>query len=264
MSPIPDIDSPIVAESPSHYGAPDVPMAILALFDTVACMSQVSALSSVLLSPNRVSEDCTSMTANVFPIYQVSLDTIGYQPTTSAVTPPIPEPPGATGSFDSIIGLDLLDQETDFSCLSAPLLVLPDDLLLIPVLDSRSTSPVHQPPRRPPASVVSFPREFSREGPFDEYCTPSNTGSHPLISEGLPGCHPLISEGLPRCPYWMTSYSEQDIVDTNPAYGVQLHHPRSWNVSGGSRVSPFVGSGHGDWVRIITRQDIMAAAMMLA
>ena len=30
-----------------------------------------------------------------------------------------------------------------------------------------------------------------------------------------------------------------------------------------SRVSSFVGSGHGDWVRIMTRQDAMAAALQL-
>ena len=130
----------IMVESPSHYGAPDVPVDVPALFDTVACMSQVSAFSSVLLSPNRVREDCTPMTADVFPIYQVSPDTTGYQPATSPITPPIPKPPGATGSFDSLIGLYLLDQETDFSCLLAPLLAFPDDLLLIPVPDSRSTS----------------------------------------------------------------------------------------------------------------------------
>ena len=181
-------------------------MAVQALFDTVACMSQMSALSSVLLSPNQVRKNYTSIATNIFPIYQVSPDTTEYQPATSPVTPPIPEPPGATGSFDSLIGLDLLDQEADFSCLSAPLLVFPDDLLLIPVPDSRSTSPVYQPPRRPPASVISF--LF--------YCTLSDTGSHPLNSQvsvpdsfifrgghcrhepGLCGCHISIKGPVRR------------------------------------------------------------------
>ena len=153
VSPIPDIDSPIMVESPSHYGAPDVPVDVPALLDTVACMSQVSAFSSVLLSPNRVREDCTSMTADVFPIYQVSPDTTGYQPATSPVTPPIPKPPGATGSFDSLIGLDLLDQETDFSCLSAPLLAFPDDLFRFQIRDQRRLCISHHGGRLPQSSL---------------------------------------------------------------------------------------------------------------
>ena len=47
------------------------------------------------------------------------------------------------------------------------------------------------------------------------YYMPSDNANHPLISEGLPGCL-----------YRMTSYSEQDIGDVEPAFGVQLHHPR--------------------------------------
>ena len=119
--------------------------------------------------------------------------------------------------FDSLLGYDLslLDQATDLSRLSPPLLRLPDDLLLLPTPVSRSTSPVCQSPRGLLASVVSSLRDFSREGSFDAYCVPSVTGSHPLISEGLPGC-----------PYRMTSYSEEDIADVDPAFGVQLHHPR--------------------------------------
>ena len=57
-------------------------------------------------------------------------------------------------------------------------------------------------------------RDLSREGPFDAYCMPCDTGVNPLISEGLPGC-----------PYRMTSYLEEDIADVDPAFGVQLHHP---------------------------------------
>ena len=52
VSPIFDIGAQIVVESPSHYEASDVPGAASALFDTVAHMSQVSALWSALFSPN--------------------------------------------------------------------------------------------------------------------------------------------------------------------------------------------------------------------
>ena len=92
VSPIPDNDSQDVVESPSHY----------VLLDTVAHMSQVSALLSVQLSTNRVREECTSATTDAFPVYQVSPDTTGYLPATSHVSPPIYLstdflPPGATG-----------------------------------------------------------------------------------------------------------------------------------------------------------------------
>ena len=58
-----------VLESPSHYETPTMPIAISALIDSVAGMSQMSALSFVQLSPNRVREDCTSKTPDVFPDY---------------------------------------------------------------------------------------------------------------------------------------------------------------------------------------------------
>ena len=61
---------------------------------------------------------------------------------------------------------------------------------------------------------VAAPVDLSREGPFDAFCVPSDTGAHPLILEGLPSC-----------PYRMTSYRKQDIAKVDPAFGVQLHHP---------------------------------------
>ena len=56
--------------------------------------------------------------------------------------------------------------------------------------------------------AVSPPRDLPREGPFVEYSAPSDTGDHPLISEGL---------------YHMTSYDSAEVADVDPAYGLQLH-----------------------------------------
>ena len=120
-SPVHSGASQVVVESPSHYEAPAVPVVILELLDSVVQMSQLSALSYVQLSPDRVHEDCTSESVDVFPVYQVSPDNTGYLPATSPVTPPIPGslptspiprgpdslPPGTTGSFDSLLGYDL-------------------------------------------------------------------------------------------------------------------------------------------------------------
>ena len=135
-------DSQLVVESPSHYEAPAVPVNISALIESVVQLSPISALSSVQLSPNRVCEDYTYNTVDVFPVFQVSPDNAEYLPATSPVMPldsgSLPTsldleslPPGATGSFDSLLGCQaLIEQATDLSRLSPPLIPLQDDLLL--------------------------------------------------------------------------------------------------------------------------------------
>ena len=121
-----------------------MPTSIWELLDSVAQICRMSALPSVQFSPNREREDWTSETVDVFPVYQVSPNNTGYSPETSPVMPPLPgcfltsqispgldfPPPGATGSFDSLLVDDLLNQTTDLLHLSPPLLPLPDDLLL--------------------------------------------------------------------------------------------------------------------------------------
>ena len=52
----------LVVESPSYYQAPAEPIVL-------------SAVSSILISPNR--EDCSSMTLDAYPVYEVSPDTTG-------------------------------------------------------------------------------------------------------------------------------------------------------------------------------------------
>ena len=37
---------------------------------------------------------------------------------------------------------------------------------------------------------------------------------------------PLLETGLPGCPFRFTPYSGQPFADGNPAFGLQLHHPR--------------------------------------
>ena len=97
------------------------------------------------MSPNQVSEDYTYDTVDVFPVFHVFPDAAEYLPATSPVTPPEseslptllipPDPPGATGPFDSILDCQsLIEQATDLSQLSTPLIPLPDDLILLPML----------------------------------------------------------------------------------------------------------------------------------
>ena len=104
-------DSQIVVKSTE-------PLDMSMVVDRVAQFSQLSGLSSVQLSPNRVCEDYTYNTLDVFPLFQVSPEAEGYFPDTSPVTPPnlrnLPKspytlahgylPPEATGSLDSFVG----------------------------------------------------------------------------------------------------------------------------------------------------------------
>ena len=60
-------------------------------------------------------------------------------------------------------------------------------------------------------------RDVSRDGPFDAYCSPMDTGDCPLVSTGLPGC-----------PYRITSYTPRRrlliltrLLFRSPAFWVQ-------------------------------------------
>ena len=80
----------------------------------------LSAVSSVQISPNRVQEDCSSVTLDVYPVYEVSPNTTGYVPATALVTPPSSEvslphpapeslPPGVARGISGILGDSRLD-----------------------------------------------------------------------------------------------------------------------------------------------------------
>ena len=126
----------------------------------------------------------------------------------------------------------------------------PDDLLLLSM--PSPPSPARQSPREPLASVVSSPMDLSREGPFGACCVLADTGSHPLILDGLPGC-----------PYCMTSYLEEDIAEVDPAFGVQLHHPRFLECIGAPESAQLLGHSPAESVQTIDKQDVMAAALQL-
>ena len=128
----------------------------MVLAESVVHLSQIYALSSVLMSPNRVWEDYTFDTVDVFLVFQVSPDDTQYLPVTSPVTPPAPEmvpsspiPPdtdclslGATGSFDSVLNCQsLIEQAMDLLQLLIPWILLPNDLILQPMTPPMPPSP---------------------------------------------------------------------------------------------------------------------------
>ena len=48
----------------------------------------------------------------------------------------------------------------------------------------------------------------------------------PTSSASVSVAAPLVLDSLPGCQYQMTSYDNADVTDVDPAYGLQLHHPR--------------------------------------
>ena len=73
----------------------------------------------------------------------------------------------------------------------------------------------------------------------------------------------MISDGLPSCPYCMTSYRDENVAEVDPAFGVQLHHPRFIECIGAPESARLLGRSPAECVRTMDRQDIMAAALQL-
>ena len=94
--------------------------------------------------------------------------------------------------------------------------------------------------------------DVSREGPFDAYCSPMDTGDSPLVATGLPGC-----------AYRITSYTGPAVADTNPAFGMQLHHPQFLEFIGAPESARLLYRSATFWIQRMGEEDAVAAAMNL-
>ena len=74
---------------------------------------------------------------------------------------------------------------------------------------------------------------------------------------------PLISEGLPGCLYRMTSYECAEVADVDPAYGLQLHHPRFLEYVGARESARLLTRAPGHWVQTMDREEAVTAALQL-
>ena len=59
------------------------------------------------------------------------------------------------------------------------------------------------------------------------------------------------------------SYLEEDIAEMDPAFGVQLHHPRFLECIGAPESARLLGHSPAEWVQTKDKQEIMAAALQL-
>ena len=73
----------------------------------------------------------------------------------------------------------------------------------------------------------------------------------------------LLETGLPGCPNQFTSYSGQPFSDGNPAFGLQLHHPRFLEFVGAPELARLLYRSPTFWVDQLGEEQAMAAAINL-
>ena len=75
--------------------------------------------------------------------------------------------------------LSLVDPGSDVSLVTIPIYPLPAGMVL---MSGPSSSPIRPARQEHQSPAVSSSPDRSREGPFDAYCAPLDTGDHSLVS----------------------------------------------------------------------------------
>ena len=70
---------------------------------------------------------------------------------------------------------------------------------------------------------------------------------------------PLLETGLPGCSFRFTPNSGQPLADGNPAFGLQLHHPRFQEFVGAPRSARLLYRSPTFWVDQLGKEQVMAA-----
>ena len=73
----------------------------------------------------------------------------------------------------------------------------------------------------------------------------------------------LLETGLPGCPYRFLESSELPFTDGNPAYGLQLHHPRLLELVGAPESAQLLDCSPSFWVEQLGKEQAMTAAINL-
>ena len=94
--------------------------------------------------------------------------------------------------------------------------------------------------------------DATREGLFEAIASQMDTEDSPLVTMGLPGC-----------PYRITSYAGPALADMNPAFGLQLHHPRFLEFIGAPESARLLYHSPSFWVDQLGEECAMAAAVNL-
>ena len=73
----------------------------------------------------------------------------------------------------------------------------------------------------------------------------------------------LLETGLPGCPYRFLESGELPFTDGNPAYGLQLHHPRFLELVGAPESARLLDCSSSFWVEHLGKEQAMVAAINL-
>ena len=138
---------------------------------------------------------------------------------------------------------------------------LPHDGVLLPtMLDSPLSLPVYA----LPSGSALMPGQS-----LVQMLLASGTSSHPGVGSSavappmdMEDC-PLLKTGLPGCPYRFAEDSAQPFSDGNPAFGLQLHHPRFVEFVGAPQSARLLCRSPTFWVDQLGREQAMAAAVNL-
>ena len=68
---------------------------------------------------------------------------------------------------------------------------------------------------------------------------------------------------MPGCRYRMTSYDSAEVADMDPAYGLQLHHPRFLEFVEAPDLARLLTRSPSHWVANLDRDNAVSAALQL-
>ena len=85
----------------------------------------------------------------------------------------------------------------------------------------------------------------------------TSTADSPIAS----GDGSVLETGLPGCPYRFSVSGELLFTDGNPAYGLQLHHPRFLELVGAPKSARLLDCPPSFWVEQLGKEQAMAAAI---
>ena len=133
-----------------------------------------------------------------------------------------------------------------------PVYTMPSSLAYMPGQSSVQMVLVSAAPTRPEGWSSGVSRTVSRKGPFDAYAAAMDTEDSPLVTTGLLGCL-----------YWSMSNTGPAVADSNPAFGLQLHHPQFLEFIGAPESACLLYHSPTFWVQRLGEEDAMAAAVNL-
>ena len=73
----------------------------------------------------------------------------------------------------------------------------------------------------------------------------------------------MIDSGIPGCPYRFLESDELPFIDGNPAYGLQIHHPRFLELVGAPESARLLDRAPLYWVEEMGKERAMVAAVTL-